>query len=159
MPASASAQLYESLGDPRGLAESLFWVGIFHQVVRRDHDAALPAYERSRELATQVGDLRVLSYVLRHLGTAEHAAGRLDAARELLEESTRLRRELGFLPGVAANLVGLGYIASAQGRHDAATALLTEAGTIAESQRAHGIARQVQQARDACDANRASRGR
>jgi hypothetical protein len=29
---------------------------------------------------------------LRHLGIAEHAAGRLEAARLHLEESTRLRR-------------------------------------------------------------------
>jgi len=73
-----AAQLHQMLGDVRGLAESLFWVGIFHQVVRHDNDAAVPAFERSHELAAQLGDLRTLSYVLRHLGIAEHAAGRLN---------------------------------------------------------------------------------
>jgi len=31
-----AAQLYRALGDKRGEAESLFWVGCFHQVVRRN---------------------------------------------------------------------------------------------------------------------------
>jgi Flp pilus assembly protein TadD len=51
-----------------------------------------------------------MSEALRHLGIAEHRAGRLDTARQRLEESVRLRREIGLMPGVAANLVGLAYI-------------------------------------------------
>ena len=102
--------------------------------------------ERSHELATQVGDTLTVSYALRHLGIAEHTAGRLDAAQERLEESVRLRRQLGFLPGVAANLVGLAYIAAAQGRRAEALALVDEAGAIAEAAGAHGIMRQVEEA-------------
>ena len=71
----------------------------------------------------------------------------MDAARERLEESVRLRRELGFLPGVAANLVGLTYIAAAQGRRDDALALVDEAATLAEASEAHGILRQIEEAR------------
>lgn len=88
-----------------------------------------------------------MSYALRHLGIAEHAAGRLQAARERLQESVRLRREAGFLPGVAANLVGLAYIAAGDGRRDDALRLLDEAGAIADSSGALGIGRSVQQAR------------
>ncbi|MEU0571505.1 tetratricopeptide repeat protein [Nonomuraea sp. NPDC005983] len=143
-----AAQLYQRLGDVRGEAESLFWIGAFHQVVRHDHDAAVPVLERSRELAAQAGDLLTLSYALRHLGIAAHVAGRLDTARERLEESVRLRRELGFLPGVAANLVGLAYIAAGQGRRDDALALVEEAGAVAEASGALGIARSVEEARE-----------
>ncbi|WP_405143184.1 tetratricopeptide repeat protein [Sphaerisporangium sp. NBC_01403] len=142
-----AARLYRELGDLRGEGESLLWIGIFHQVVRDDGDAALPALERSYELAGQAGDTLTLSYALRHLGFAEHMAGRLDAARERLEESTRLRRELGFLPGVAANLVGLVYVAVAQGRRDDALALVEEAAAIAEASGAKGIMRQIDEAR------------
>lgn len=102
-----AAQLYQVLGDARGEGESLFWIGCFHQVVRRDGDAAVPILQRSYELAARAGDKLTMSYALRHLGIAEHAAGRLDTARERLQESVRLRRETGFMPGVAANLVGL----------------------------------------------------
>jgi hypothetical protein len=142
-----AAQLYQMLADVRGEGDALFWVGVFHQVVRHDNGAAVPVLKRSQELATQVGDKLTLSYVLRHLGIAEHAAGRLNAARERLEESLRLRREIGFLPGVAANLVGLAYIAAAQGRRDDAVAMVEEAGTIAEANGALGIVRQVEEAR------------
>jgi hypothetical protein len=69
-------------GDVRGEAESLFWVGCFHQVVRRDNDAAVPVLQRSCELAAQVGDKLTMSDALRQLGIAEHVAGRADKARE-----------------------------------------------------------------------------
>jgi tetratricopeptide (TPR) repeat protein len=142
-----AAQLYRTLGDLRGEGESLFWVGTFYQVVRGDNDAAVPVLERSRELAAEVGDKLTLSYALRHLGIAEHAAGRAEAAREWLEESVRLRREIGFLPGVAANLVGLAYLAAEEGRRDEALGLVQEAAAIAEASGAQGIMRQVEQAR------------
>lgn len=142
-----AARLYQTLGDIRGEAESLFWIGTFYQVVRGDDDAAVPALDQSYTLATQAGDKLTMSYALRHLGIAEHAAGRPDAARDRLEESVRLRREIGFLPGVAANLVGLAHIAAGQGRRNEALALVDEAGTIAEASGAHGVIRSVDEAR------------
>ena len=104
-----AAELYRARGDVRGEAESLFWVGCCHQVVRRDNEAAVPVLWRSLELATEADDTTTMSEALRHLGIAEHAAGRLEAARLHLEESTRLRREMGAGLGVASNLVGLTY--------------------------------------------------
>ncbi|MFF4412753.1 hypothetical protein ACFYY8_09480 [Streptosporangium sp. NPDC001559] len=142
-----AAELYRSLGDVRGEAEALFWIGCFHQVVRNDDAAAVPVLEQSHRRAVRAGDALTASYALRHLGIAEHRAGRLGAARERLEESTRLRRETGFLPGVAANLVGLAYVTAGEGRRDEALRLLDEAGSIAESSRADGVLRQVQEAR------------
>ena len=142
-----SAQLCRALGDVPGEAESLFWVGCFYQVVRRDNDTAVPILERSCELAAQVGDNLTLSDALRHLGIAEHVAGRPDRARERLEESVRIRREIGLMPGVAANLVGLAYIAAGQGRRDEALVLAEEAGAIADASRAHEILRQIEELR------------
>lgn len=144
-----AAELYRARGDVRGEAEALFWVGTVHQVVRGDHDAAVPDLERSAELAAKAGDLLTLSYALRHLGIAEHAAGRLGAARERLEESTRLRREVGFMPGVAANLVGLAYVALAEDRREDAAALLDEGTAIAEASGAAAILGQLEEARAA----------
>jgi tetratricopeptide (TPR) repeat protein len=142
-----AAQLYRALGDTRGEAESLFWVGCFHQIVQRDNETAVPSLERSLELASLAADRLTMSEALRHLGIASHAAGRLDAARERLEESTRLRRELGLLPGVAANLIGLAYIAAGQDRRDDALALLAEAGAVAQASEADRILRSVNEAR------------
>lgn len=143
-----AAELYGRLGDERGEGEALFWVGTFHQVVRDDQAAALPALRRARELAARAGDRTTLSYVLRHLGFADHMAGRLDAARAHFEESTRLRRDLGFLPGVAANLIGLAFLAAQQDRREDAATLLAEAAELAEKSAAHGVLRWVTGARE-----------
>jgi tetratricopeptide (TPR) repeat protein len=141
-----AAHLYRALGDVRGEGEALFWIGAFHQVVRGDNEVAVPVLERAQAQATEAQDTLTISYVLRHLGIAEHTAGRLDAARANLEESTRIRREIGFLPGVAANLVGLAYIAAGQGRHKDAGRLIEEADEIAKD-RAPGILAHVGGAR------------
>ncbi|GGU42790.1 tetratricopeptide repeat protein [Streptomyces violascens] len=143
-----AADLYGRLGEVRGHGEAVFWIGVFHQVVRDDNASALPAFRRALDLAGQVEDRLTMSYALRHLGIADHMAGNLDDAHTFLEESTRLRRELGFLPGVAANLIGLAYLAAQQNRRDEAAALLTEATDLARSSDSHGVLRQIAGARE-----------
>jgi len=147
-----AARLYRALADTAGEGEALFWIGCYHQIVRRDNVAAVPVLDRSLELATTAGDKAVMSEVLRHLGIAAHACGDLDVARDRLEESTGLRRDIGHLPGVAANMVGLAYIAAAQGRRDDALAVLAEAGAMAEASEAGRIADQIDEARAALSA-------
>jgi tetratricopeptide (TPR) repeat protein len=142
-----ATDLYRELGDVRGEAEALFWVGVYRQVVRHDEGTAIPFLERSLELAGWAGDTLTMSYALRHLGIAAHAAGRLDEARGRLEESLRMRREIPFMAGVAANMVGLIYIAAAEGRRDDALALAAEAAEMAAASDAGAIARQVAEAR------------
>ena len=43
-------ELYRALGDTRGEAEALFWIGCLHQFIRRDNETALPHLERSHRL-------------------------------------------------------------------------------------------------------------
>ncbi|BCJ38687.1 hypothetical protein Athai_61900 [Actinocatenispora thailandica] len=138
---------YRQLGDTRGEAEALFWVGCVHQVVRGDDQTAVPLFERAVELAEAAGDRLTLSYPLRHLGIAAQRRGDLTAARDLLERSTVLRRELHFDAGVAANLVGLAYLAHAEGRRADATALLDEGDRLCAAAGAHGIAAHLAEAR------------
>ena len=142
-----AARLYLALGDVRGEAEALFWVGCFHQVVWRDNAAAVPVLERSLERASRAGDKAVMSDALRHLGIAAHAAGHFETARQRLEESTQLRRETGLLAGAAANMIGLAYIAAAQHRSADALEILGEADAIARANQAHRILQQVSEAR------------
>jgi hypothetical protein len=133
-----AAELYRARDDVRGEGEALFWVGCCHQVVRRDNEAAVPVLWRSLELATEADDPVTMAEALRHLGIAEHAAGRLDA---------RLRREIGVWPGVASNMVGLIYIAAGQDRREDGLALAEEARAIAEANGAPGLLRQIDEAR------------
>ncbi|MET7706870.1 tetratricopeptide repeat protein [Micromonospora sp. NPDC005413] len=143
-----AAGLYRELGDACGEGESLFWVGVIHQVIRQDQSTADPAFARARELATAAGDELTLSYVLRHLCFGEQAAGRVDAARELLTESTRLRRKLSFTPGVAANLIGLASLAASDGDRESARELLDEAAGLAAGSGAHGVGQWIEEARE-----------
>jgi len=116
-------------------------------VVRGDDEAAGPPLERAWSLAQSAGDKLTVSYVVRHLGFTEMAAGRLDSARELLEESVRLRREIGFTAGVAAGVLALAELAAQAGDRDRALALLDEATAIAAEAGAQGILRWADQAR------------
>lgn len=141
-----AAELSRELGDVRGEGEALFWVGTFHQVVRSDQSAALPALRRSLALATQVGDDLTLSYVLRHIAFADRAAGRMESAGAGLEESLRLRRKIGFTPGVAAAVLALAYFTAENGSLDQARTLLGEARSIAEGCGAAGVLAWVDQA-------------
>lgn len=130
-----AAALYRHLADERGEAEALFWVATYHQVVHEDHDTAAPVLARARDLAARACDDLTLSYVLRHIGFVERAAGRVPAARDLFLESTELRRKIGFHAGVAANLVGLAHLADdaaeARVHLDEAAALAAECGADA----------------------------
>jgi hypothetical protein len=142
-----AAGLYRALGDERGEAAALFWIGCFHQVAGRDNATAVPALSRSLDLAGRAGDPETAAEALRHLGIADHAAGRLDAARHHLEEATRLRRAAGHQAGVAANLIRLAYVAIGQGRPGDAEALLAEAGALAEADGARVLLDQIAEAR------------
>ncbi|WP_117211711.1 tetratricopeptide repeat protein [Allorhizocola rhizosphaerae] len=142
-----AVELYSGLGDTRGEAEALFWLGTYHQVVHGDHDTALPHLQRARDLALAVDDKLTLSYVVRHIGFAEMAAGNPDTARELLEQSVALRREVGFQPGVAAGLLSLAFHAHETGDHAAAESLFDEAMATAQAVGARGIINWIESAR------------
>ena len=141
-----AAEHYNRLGDRRGEAEALFWIGTFHQVVEGDAKEATPYFERASALAQAVGDRLTMSYVERHLGFVAAEEGRLDEARRLLEESIRLRREIEFLPGVAAGLLALADLELDAGNRDKAEALLAEARRVAEESEAAGILRWIDEA-------------
>jgi len=134
-----AAELYRRLGDIRGEAEAVFWIGIVHQVVHGDSERGLPFFERSYDLALRAGDNLTLSYAARHIGFARGEAGDLPAAREKLEESLHLRRELDFKPGVAAALLALAELARRDNRPADARTLLEEADAVALASDAHGI--------------------
>lgn len=142
-----AAALYTELGDARGEAEARFWMATFHQVARGDHETALPLLEQAGKLAAGAGDRLALSYVARHIGFAQQAAGQLDAARSHLEQSLQLRRELGFQRGVAAALLALAQFAGQHGDPGEARGLLAEADAVARAHDAEGIRRWIDQAR------------
>jgi hypothetical protein len=139
-----AVELYRELGDERGEAEALFWIGTYHQVLHHDGERSMPSLQRAEELATQSGDKLLLSYVARHIGFAEqHVNSDLDAARRRQEQSIALRREVGHLPGVAAGLLALADIAGEQGNAGEKARLLDEAEAVATESGAKGTLRWI----------------
>jgi tetratricopeptide (TPR) repeat protein len=122
--------LRRAAGDQRGVAESLFHVGLVYSVIRRDDLQALPYFQEAYRLAREVGDPVTESYAIRHIAFAHLAAGDIRAARAGFAESLRLREGVGFLPGVAMALVACGEAAQEDGDRAGAIAFLERARAI-----------------------------
>ena len=146
-----AADLFEQLGDGRGAGEASFWIGVVYQVVRGQGERALPHFERSYALATEVGDAMTVSYAARHLGFAFAEAGQVDLARQKLEESLQLRRDLDFGPGIAAALLALAELEHRTGNPAQARAKLEEAERAASDSDASGIRRWITEMRSEID--------
>lgn len=139
-----AAEIYRELGDERGEAEALFWIGTYNQVLHHDGEASIPFLQRAEELALRTGDKLLLSYIARHLGFVEQMVNSdLEAARKRQEQSVALRREVGHQPGVAAGLLALADIAEEQGDPAERARLLDEAEAIANDSGAKGILRWI----------------
>jgi tetratricopeptide (TPR) repeat protein len=118
--------------DARGRAESLFHVGLVHQVVRGDGERSEPYFEESYRLAGEAGDRVLESYAVRHLGWTRQERGDLEGARAAFEESLNLRERAGFLPGVGAAALALADFESEHGRPERARELLVQARDVFE---------------------------
>lgn len=148
-----AVELYRALGDERGEAEALFWIGTYHQVMHHDGESSVPFLQRAEELATRSGDKLLLSYIARHIGFAEELVNSdLDAARRRQEQSIALRREVGHRPGVAAGLLALADVAGQQGNADEKARLLDEAEAVATESGAKGVLRWITAIREDGDA-------
>lgn len=117
------------IGDEEGVAESLFHIGLVHQVVRGDSPASQPWFQESYDRAREQGDELLMSYAVRHLGFASQEAGDNETAERQFRESLELRKRAGWRAGVAAAELALAMLYAEQDRSD-------EANALAESARA-----------------------
>lgn len=100
---------YQQAHDQRGIAETLFHIGLVYGVVRQNHAQAMPFFQQSYDIARAIPDAVIASYAIRHISFAQYNAGQLDAAQVSLHESLALREQAGFVPGIAMALVALAY--------------------------------------------------
>lgn len=139
-PATSEASRYEQglfeqaleirreLGDRAGIAESLFGLGLVHQVLHEDWDTAMRCYRESLELAEEHGDLLLRSEVHRHIGFY-HTAGDLqsDLALHHLRISHELRAELGDARWIPGGTMALGLAELTDGLREQGLAHVREA--------------------------------
>ncbi len=110
--------------EPRPSAErgwALNWRGQL-EVLNGNGAAGLPFLEQSIACARAVGDGRLLSVALRHLGSA----GPRDSARRVFEEAVAVSRAGGWEREIAWNLSVLGRTLALTGELEAAEQLLQE---------------------------------
>jgi hypothetical protein len=135
-------ELREALGDVAGAAQSLFGVGLVHQVLRGDWSTAIGYYTRAFSLAGEAGtalDLYSRSEIHRHLGfyfLVEEVD--LEKAVDHLDISLELRERLADERLVPSALVALGQAEAAAGNRRRAIELLERAVACARSARLSG---------------------
>jgi tetratricopeptide (TPR) repeat protein len=121
----------EALGDTRGIAESVFHVGLIHERLS-EREQAWEAYERAYQLAKQHGHKTELSYAARHLGSASFESGDLDAALSYFEESLALRQEAGLTLNVPLAHLAVGDVLLARQDRDGAARHYEQAYALAQ---------------------------
>ncbi|MET3429737.1 tetratricopeptide (TPR) repeat protein [Actinoplanes tereljensis] len=114
--------------DPAGAAESLFGLGLVHQVLRGDWATAMPFYGEALELAERYADEMVRSEVHRHLGFFHvYVAGDPEQGLRHLRMSQVLRERYGDPRRIATGTLALGEAELAAGNRAEAMRLLQEA--------------------------------
>jgi tetratricopeptide (TPR) repeat protein len=132
--------LQREADDPAGAAESLFGLGLVHQVLRGDWATALPFYQEAHTLAERYADEMVRSEVHRHLGFFHiYVAGDPERGLRHLRMSQVLRERYGDPRRVASGTLALGEAELAAGDRAEALRLLREA---VQQARAAGLSEQ-----------------
>jgi tetratricopeptide (TPR) repeat protein len=132
-------EMREALGDVAGAAQSLFGVGLVHQVLRGDWPTAMGYYTQAFSLAGEAGtalDLYSRSEIHRHLGFYFMVQEvDLEKAIDHLSTSLELREGLGDERLLPSALVALGQAEAAAGNRRRAIELLERAVACARSAR------------------------
>jgi len=119
-----SVALFREIGDRRGSAHPLAFLGYLHQ--SEDPARARLLLEESAAVCRAEGDRPGLVHALCFLGRLALERGHYAEARAPIEESLAISQSLGYQQGVAESLNRLGTLALSQGDHAAARPLLEE---------------------------------
>ncbi|HEX9705767.1 MAG TPA: CHAT domain-containing tetratricopeptide repeat protein [Gemmatimonadales bacterium] len=109
-----SLRRFAGLGDTAGMAAALGNVGAGFYLAQ-EYDSAEAHLERSRALATAVGDYRTTGNALGTLGSVSKDRGDLRRATELYARASELRERIGDARGLASDKNNLGLIAEELG--------------------------------------------
>jgi tetratricopeptide (TPR) repeat protein len=109
------------IGDQAGIAGSLFGLGLVHQVLRGDWEAAMPCYGEALALAEEHGSDLLRSECHRHVGFFYvYIDGQLEEGIRHLQASLDLRERWGDERWTPSGLLALGQAKALAGRRDEA---------------------------------------
>lgn len=120
-------------GSSSQVAESVFHIGLVHDVIRQEYDKALPYHQEAYKLATETDDKLIMSYAIRHIGFTKLAVEDLAGAKQDFTESLELRESIGFKPGIAFSLATLARVELMENNNKQALAYLKKARKLLSS--------------------------
>lgn len=129
---SEALAIYEELGDLVGQANVWNNLGMA-SYYRGDWDAAVDAWERSRDTRTRAGDAAGAATSVNNLGEVYSDRGDLDRAEEMFRDALRAYEAAGFPTGVALATSNLGRVAARRRRPRIALDLLDQALSLFSS--------------------------
>jgi predicted ATPase len=118
-------ELYESLGDRWGIAQTFNAIG-YAEHEQGDYARATDYYQRSLALFRELGDTRATAYLLNNLGNVAKEQADYEQAAAIHEQALALFRQSGDPRGLSASLNNLAEVASYRGDYERATALQHE---------------------------------
>jgi tetratricopeptide (TPR) repeat protein len=139
-PLERGLAIRRRIDDRRGIAESLFHLGLVHQnrakATEADRKRAMELYLQALPIAREGGFEVEQSYLERHIAAEEELRGNLDAALGGFERSVSLRQEAKYRIYLAPALLALGDVHAARGETKEAGSSYREALAAAKETRA-----------------------
>lgn len=121
-----SLRLYREVGDRRGMAVVLHWLGSLAFTMRNDAVTARTLLEESYTLASNIGDKLILVHVFSTRGDIALHLGDILHAQECFEQSLIFSKAVENRKYLALALRGLGRVRLAQGNLEEARTLIKE---------------------------------
>ncbi len=116
--AEEAFRIRRGLGDKRGIANALYWLGI--ATLMSDMVQALPLLEESLKLYRDLDSDQDIGTLLGNIGFTLNELGDANRARSALEEAVIIQRKLKYDNGIAFALENLGEVVYGQGDYDRA---------------------------------------
>jgi predicted ATPase/DNA-binding SARP family transcriptional activator len=126
-----SLDLYQTLDDRHGVADTLYWLGWLADGLG-DYGRARGSLGESLSIRQALGDQQSTANSLALLGLIALRVGQLDQGEALLQQSVALDHEMGERVGLADGLHYLGFAAFLQGRFEQGIVLQEECLALAD---------------------------
>lgn len=130
-------RLREQFSDSRGVAETIFHLGLLKEYSENSKSQAMDYYKQGYRLAEKEGHKAELSYLSRHIGAIYLEEEKLDSAEYYLTQSLNLRKEIGLNLFIAPSLSALAEVMKQKKHFDKASFYLLEAIQFANQTNAY----------------------
>lgn len=120
-----SLQLYQEIGDQKGIAELMLVTGA-HALYKGDYDQARELCEEGLALVRNAGNTWIVAALLHYLGWIMFMQGNNESARKFSEESVSIFKMLGKSVFAVESRIVLAYIVDALGEQETAYVLHQE---------------------------------